>query len=52
LDEWLAPASHGYHANMSYRPNSNIPAHNSLYFIDNEDGIQLDNGSNIYGGDV
>lgn len=52
LDEWLAPASHGYHANMSYRPNSNILAHNSLYFIDNEGGIKLDNGSNAYGGDV
>jgi hypothetical protein len=52
LDQWLSPASHGYHANMPFRPNSNISAHNSLYFVDNDGGIELDNGSNLYGGNV
>lgn len=33
----FTPMSNGYHANMAYRPNSNIDALEHLYFLDNED---------------
>jgi len=39
-DGLFTPASHGYHANMSSRPNSSLDAYNQLYFIDDEDDSQ------------
>jgi len=39
-DGLFTPASHGYHANMSSRPNSSLDAYNELYFIDDEDDSQ------------
>lgn len=33
----FTPVSHGYHANMSYRPNSALEANEALYFIDKDD---------------
>ena len=39
-DSIFTPASHGYHANMSSRPNSSLDAYNELYFIDDEDDSQ------------
>jgi hypothetical protein len=33
----FTPMSHGYHANMPYRPNSTIEATTDLYFLDDED---------------
>lgn len=36
----FTPASHGYHANMSYRPNLTIDASHELYFADDEDDLQ------------
>lgn len=44
----FTPASHGYHANMAYRPNSSIDATHELYFIDDEDDT-LKNGVMKYG---
>lgn len=48
ITDIFTPASHGYHANMSYRPNSSIDATHSLYFIDDEDD-SMNNGITKYG---
>jgi hypothetical protein len=49
ITDIFAPASHGEHPIMSYRPNSQIAAHNHLLGIDDDEIILLDNRTTPYG---